>query len=435
MARWFRFYEKKRGHRTTGSQAVGSLGEGLFFATCFLLGCIGLAVILATVVVPDWRVNHEFVETECTVLESGVGKTETADAVLYRPEVRIRFEVAGETIVTSTYDIRNAYSAGRDDKQAAADRFVKGRKYRCWYDPADPGVVVLVRGYNWWFWLLFVLPVAFILTGGGGLFYTLLHWGKSAERSAALANRTATLPLFDASGKAQNAHPAIPEAVHVSDSPGTTLAFRLPVTANRAWSLLASLALCVFWNGIVSIFLILAVRLHLEGSPGRWELTAFVAPFVLIGIGTIYFFFRQLVVATVIGPTIVEISDHPLKPGRTYDLFLSQAGSLKMNALEVLLVCDEEATYRQGTNARNERQRVFQQRVFRREDFAISAHAPLDVRCPVQVPAGAMHSFKSPHNEINWKILVKGEAAGWPDYERSFPLIIHPSSSNGAGER
>ena len=37
-----------------------------------------------------------------------------------------------------------------------------------------------------------------------------------------------------------------------------------------------------------------------------------------------------------------------------------------------------------------------------------------------------MHSFRSEHNEISWKLLVKGAVAGWPDYERSFPVIVHP---------
>jgi len=43
-----------------------------------------------------------------------------------------------------------------------------------------------------------------------------------------------------------------------------------------------------------------------------------------------------------------------------------------------------------------------------------------------------MHSFRSGHNEVSWKIVVKGDVAGWPDYERSFPLIVYPCV-NGAG--
>ena len=433
MARSFRFYEKKRGNRRTGSKTLGSVGEGLFFGVFFLLGCIGLALILVTLVIPEWRVNRQFVEHGCLVVDKAVGQIKDDRGTLYRPEIKIRYQIGGETYFTTTYDIRNAYSSGREAAEAARDQFVVGQQYPCWYDPADPSVAVLVRGYSWWVWLLFVVPVSFILMGGGGLFYTMLHWGKSAERRAALAQRASELPLFEAGGKSRSEFPNIPASIDVTDSRGTTLAFRLPVAASRAWALLASLMLCVFWNGIVSIFVIIAVGSFVKGDPD-WGLTIFVIPFLAVGVGAIYFLVRQLLVATGTGPTLVEISGHPLHPGESCDLFLSQSGRLKVNSLEVLLVCDEEATYRQGTNTRTESQRVYRQQVFRREQFEIRRDEPFSARCEVKVPGGVMHSFKSAHNEVNWKIIVKGDVAGWPDYQRSFPLIIHPNS-NGTGGR
>ena len=44
------------------------------------------------------------------------------------------------------------------------------------------------------------------------------------------------------------------------------------------------------------------------------------------------------------------------------------------------------------------------------------------------MPAGAMHSFKADHNEINWSLVVEGDVAGWPDYKRSFSVIVCPAS-------
>ena len=69
----------------------------------------------------------------------------------------------------------------------------------------------------------------------------------------------------------------------------------------------------------------------------------------------IYLFMRQLLIASGVGPTQLEISDHPLLPGRRYDLYLSQAGRLTMNFLEIDIVCEEQATYHQGTDTRTER--------------------------------------------------------------------------------
>lgn len=186
---------------------------------------------------------------------------------------------------------------------------------------------------------------------------------------------------------------------------------------------------CLFWNGIVSVFVVIAISGHLEGDP-EWFLTLFIIPFVLVGIALIVFFIRQMLVTTGIGPTQVEISDHPLHPGEPCRLFVSQSGRLQINSLEVLLVCEEEATYRQGTDTRTETREVHRQEVFRREGSEVRRGLPFETECALKVPEGAMHSFKADHNRIKWKVVVQGDVAGWPDYKRSFPVIIRPSNGS-----
>jgi hypothetical protein len=135
---------------------------------------------------------------------------------------------------------------------------------------------------------------------------------------------------------------------------------------------------------------------------------------------------RQFLIETGVGATIIEIAAHPLAPGGEYEVFLSQSGRLTVNALTVLLVCDESATYRQGTNTRTTSRRVYEQPVFLREGFDIQQGAPLECRLRVTIPAHAMHSFTSDHNKVEWKLLVKGSVARWPDFERGFPLVVYP---------
>jgi len=406
----------------------------LFFAAFFLLGLAGLAAIFATLVVPEWRVNHVFVRHPCIVRDKRVAEARSEDGTLYRPELQIEYEFGGQRHRIWTYDIRGAFSSGQREKQAILDQFVVGQQYDCWLNPHNPSEAVLVRGYSWWLWLSFIVPVSFILIGGGGLIYTALTWGKSAERRAAMAQRVPKLNL-DGLGRVKGEFPSIPLDAHITNSPGTTLAFRLPADVSPAWALLATLVACLFWNGVVSGLAVSAVRSHLEGRPD-WFLTCFVIPFLIVGIGLIVFFLRQLVVATGIGPTLVEISDHPIQPGKTYRLFLSQAGRLRLNSLELLLVCDEEATYRQGTDTRVESRRVYQQQIFRRERFEVRRGVPFEAECELVVPPGVMHSFKSEHNEISWKLMVRIDAAGWPVYERCFPVIVYPGRlGNGKNER
>jgi len=437
VARSFRLYEKKRGNRSTGSKKLGSAGEALFFAVFFVLGCGGLVGLLVTLVIPEWRTEHEFIKHRCLVQDTRIGEVQGEEGTLYRPEIQIEYQIDGETYRTWTYDVwtydsDGGYSAGQEDKQAVLDRFTIGQQYHCWYDPSDPNVAVLVRGYRWWVWLSFLVPLSFILIGGGGLVYTVFTWGKSAERRAAIAKRAAALDPFLGNGRVKPDFPNVPLGTNITNSPGTTLAFRLPVATSGAWALFVTLVACLLWNGLVSIFVVFAVGSHLAGEPD-WFLTVFIVPFVLIGIGLVVFFFRQLLVTTGIGPTLVEVSDQPLYPGERYRLFLSQTGRLKIDLLEVLLACEEETTYRHGTDTRTETRRVYQQPVFQMEGFEVQRGLPFETDCEIEVPAGAMHSFKSDHSEVNWKVVVKGKASGWPEFERSFPVIVHPLS-NGKHE-
>jgi hypothetical protein len=130
-------YGKKRGHRRTGSQAWGSLGEALFFGFFLVLGSLFLAGLLNMLVIPEWRVNHEFLETEGTVLKTRLGEPNDEERdidyqPIFRPEVLVEYRAAGKTYREWTYDVHfksdRAFAADRDAQQAALDPFEEGGK-------------------------------------------------------------------------------------------------------------------------------------------------------------------------------------------------------------------------------------------------------------------------------------------------------------------
>jgi len=262
--------------------------------------------------------------------------------------------------------------------------------------------------------------------------YVVVSWGKSAERRAVATKPFGATASTPGNGRTPPEFPFVPRPAGMIDSPGTTLRYRLPMSAASGWRLFLGVVACLGWNGIVAAFACLALSGFLEGRPD-WLLTAFVIPFLLVGMAMIVYLFRCVMVATAVGPTWVEISAQPLQPGGQYELLVSQTGRLRMHSLEVLLACDEEATYCQGTNTRRETLRVYQQPLYRCEQFQVRYGEPFTARCLVDVPLGAMHSFQSEHNQINWKIEVKGEVAGWPSFERSFPVIILPTPHGNNG--
>jgi hypothetical protein len=429
----FRLYRKKRGHRRTGSRILGSVGEALFFGAFFVLGCGFLTWVLYKFVVPEWRINHDFLSNDCKVLNKRIDERNDENGPVYLAEIKIEHRV-GDVLYNDiwAYSVDNLsshYSSGIEDKQAILDRFTVGEQTPCWYDPLDPNRVVLARGYSWWIYLVATVPIIFIFVGTGGIIYTIFHWGKSAERRAAIAQRVQDRDLLGGSNRSEREFPHVPERQDITSSPGTKLRYRLPLGTSPGWALVGTLLACAIWNGIVGTMLFFAIRSQWFGA-ADWLLIIFCIPFVGIGLFLIYWFFRQLMVTTGIGPTLLEISDHPLLPGGQYEVFLSQAGRLSVKSLKLSLVCEEEATYRQGTDTRTESQQVFALELFRREAFEIPPGVPFEMQCPLAVPERAMHSFKSTHNRVNWTLLVEGDIAGWPDFRRAFPVIIYPSAGS-----
>jgi hypothetical protein len=433
LARFFRFYEKKRGDRRTGSQAFASFGEALFFGIFFAVGCLAFAYMSVALVWPEWRANRQFAPTTCVVVAKrpGVKPATASEPAMYRPEFRIRYQVDQQQYVEdNVYDVTQLYLPDEEAVSAILDQFEVNQEYPCWYDPIDPRRAVLVRGYSGWLYLTLLIPLSFMIIGGGRLVYSLLDWNASAERRSLMTQRANQLDLFEVVPQ-DRSFPSVPADANLTNSPGTTLAYRLPIATTTGWTLFAASMACVLWNAIVVWFAAMAIGSFAGGTPD-WMLAALVIPFAAAGVGLIVFLIRQLLITTGVGPTRVEISEHPLSPGHPYDVFLSQAGRLAMTSLEVWLACEEKATYRQGTDTRTETRRVYEQRCFVREGFQIHQGLPFESRCQIRVPEGAMHSFYANHNEVRWKLIVKGKVTGWPDFERVFQIVVNPAV-NGQG--
>lgn len=428
MAELFRPYGKKRGERRTGSRRLGRLGEALFSFVLLAVGVVVLLLMLTQLVLPEWRASNRFVETECHVIQGLVRSDEEENNKRYWPDLLIRYEFDGTVYETWTYQLAPEYSSDRAESQRVLDQYVVGEKVPCWVDPDNPSRVVLVRSFRWWLWLLLLLPVSFIVIGGGGFIYVLLHSSTSAERRAALAKKAADLDLFDAADARGPDFPQAPDCSHLTDSPGTQLAYRLPVDVSPGWKLFGMFVMTLFWNAIVGLATYGVVRGFLEGG-GHWLAVAFLVPFAAVGGGIFVMFVRQLMITTGIGSTRVEISGHPLAPNEEYEVFLSQTGRLRFNSLKVLLVCEEEATYQQGTDTRTATETVFRETVYEQKHFEVQRGSAFEVRFSVRLPASAMHSFQSDHNEIRWRLVVLGDVARWPDYKRRFPLIVYPGDT------
>lgn len=429
MARWFRLFEKKRGNRRTGSDRIAGLWELAFFVGLFLLGCLGFWLILRSFLMPELRAGREFLPTSARVLEVRLGTAVREGQTLYRPEICVEYRVAGRIHRVWTYDIHtaqgNGYSVDREHAERSLRSFRAGQSITAWYDPTRPEVAVVERGIRWWTWLFLLIPFSFVVLGAGGISYHVWRWGKSVER---LAVQGKPLALSLSAHPDAALFPFVPEIPSGIEQPGEHLPYRLPVLGLPSRALMAWLAAAVFWNGSV---LGLSVGTYHAGK-FDWSFTLFLIPCLMIGLTLVAAFFRQWMVTTAIGQTVVEISDFPLLCGQRYRVYLRQTGWLKMNYLEMLLVCEEEATFQHGTNTRREARRVWQKTLVRHEKFEILRSVPFEVETDVDIPGGMMHSFRSPHNEVRWRLHVRGNAQDWPIFERIFPLVVLPGPARKA---
>ncbi|GIW92312.1 MAG: hypothetical protein KatS3mg110_0353 [Pirellulaceae bacterium] len=289
---------------------------------------------------------------------------------------------------------------------------------------------------GWGTWLVLLVLVTFLLIGGGGLFLSVWELGASVERRSALVRRAADIELIREVRSRHTGLPNVPRGSNLTNSPGVKLAYRLPSLESPAWHLSALAVTSLLCLLLDALLIAVAIRSVHLGKP-QYALMVFLVPLTAVTVWSTVYFIRQLLAHTWIGPTRVEISAHPLYPGRRYEVCLFQGGHIRVKSLALQFVCNEEVIYRQGTDLRTEQRCVYSQQLFEKHDFVIDPSCDFQVVVPFTVPPEAMHSFQSPHNSVLWMLEVIGQFPRWPPLRRRFPVVVYPSTEvqHGASDQ
>jgi hypothetical protein len=99
---------------------------------------------------------------------------------------------------------------------------------------------------------------------------------------------------------------------------------------------------------------------------------------------------------------------------------------MKLRSINLSLVCEEQATYRQGTDMRTESHRAFKEDLAILNNHDLRSDRVLEHEFQFSIPESAMHSFRSEHNQVQWKLVVRGKPESLPRFMRSFLIIVHP---------
>ena len=405
--------------------------ELYIFCSIFLIGLVFFWIHGITWVLPQWKMLSESIAAQCTVLETRIETRIEESAVLYRPEIRIKFTSEEGTVVVWTYDSdtltqSGGFSTNRKMAENIVSQYEVGQTVPCWYRPNDPEKAVLKRETSVWGWYFLAIPICLMLFGVSGIWWSLRFFAVSQERQAARIAQKEKLPHALASNASQVRFPTVPDARIINESPGTYLAFRLAAVSLPSVRLAVLTVFTILWNTVAWTILIWSLY-HSSGS-NMELLYSVLFGLVFCGIGLVLtiWILHDLLTAFGIGPTLFEISDHPIYPGRKYRILIFQNGMLRYRTLQVSLVCEEIARFRQGTDTITSRKEVYTQPLFYREDFETTQNDPLRQELFMRLPHGAMHSMRLEHNEIVWKIVLLANLTNWPDLHCECPVIVHP---------
>ena len=403
---------REPGNRPISDRAGQRGGMGclvLFFLVFLLMGggfFYGFFVrpVLGIMAARDW------LEVPCTVLSSEVKSHRGDDGTTYSIGMVYTYEFAGREHQSSRYDFMGGSSSGYAGKRAVVDRLPPGTRTMCYVNPDDPADAVLERGYtpDLWFGLI---PLVFVAVGLGGTVYSLRRWRRPADAASVTTGLPTTAPTLVKDGTRE-----------ATAAPGEGETVELKPKLAPWMRLVGTTILALFWNGIVSVFLLQLLQGWRSGR-SDWFLTLFMIPFVVVGLGLIvaagYFLLalfnpRARVLVT---PGAVRLG------GRLQVEWRFTGRSDVLQQVRVWLEGREEATYRRGTQTSTDRS------CFARLDLArVSARGELRTGTgTTALPIGTMHSFASANNKIVWSLRVKGEIEFWPDVDDEYPITVLPA--------
>jgi hypothetical protein len=152
----------------------------------FLLFGIGFSIQLGYALLQDARVRG-WERVPCTILTSRVIDRDS-DEDPYAFDVRYRYEISGRSWVGEKYRRNETFFSDYADAQRLVEKYRSDSAATCLVNPADPGDAVLEAtplGYG----AFLLLPMVFIVIGGGGIYFTLRPHSASPSSSSIRGKR------------------------------------------------------------------------------------------------------------------------------------------------------------------------------------------------------------------------------------------------------
>ena len=427
LGRWKRFF--KRVKWPVFFSTKQTIAAFVLYGTLFVIGSVFCTVHFYTWVLPNWNFHRDFEQVLCSVVDTKIVELRKEDTILYRPEIQIEYSFRDSLHTIWTYEQATlvadqplGYDSDAKAVKAIVDSYSTGKPALCWVKVNEPTYSILYRPPQVWGWFFLLMMLLIAGAGVAGVWLAIVRRRFSKEHLVGKLPRG--LPFLGTTLK-HKPFPTIPDPAAINDSPGAYLAYRLPTSQMSVIRVIGSILLCVFWN-VIAWSVLFFVFLGNAENPSSILSRVLAVLFFLLGLGMIVWVINQAMIAFGLGATLLELSDHPIVPGRSYRLHLMQLGAFRVTDYSITIVCEEVARFRQGTDTITSFKEVFRKTLFHKMNFETHQDTPLVEEMRFSLPYGAMHSFFTEHNEIRWKINVQADIAHWPNLNRDCPIIVRP---------
>lgn len=399
--------------RSPAGNSPGAIGTKLVIAPFAFFALAGFGILFG-VVVPkarEWFAMRSWQEATAAVLGSKVGSHRgNKGGTTYSIDLFYCYQFDGRQYCSNRYSLLGGSSSGYDGKAKVVNAHPAGSKFQVFVDPEKPWHAVAERSPGWG--ALFALfPLPFIAIGVAGM------WG-------ALRKGKRTASPVSAKSSALRAVPAAGWG-----SPALVSGEWQPTRLKPGCSLAGMIAIALFWNGIVSIFVVQDIVLYRQGS---WLiaifLTLFLVPFVGIGLLFIGGVVQQFIL--LFGPRFeIRLDQTELRPGESTTLRWRRSGGRgTVKDVEFLLIGREEDALGNGSSRRSRsRQSVFHEEVLLSTHFSL---ATTQGHFELKIPEDAVPSFTAGSQSIRWILCLRAKVEGMPDIRDDRDLIVRPPQSS-----
>lgn len=340
------------------------------------------------------RDARTWVEVPCQIISSKVRSHDSDDGTTYSVDIHYRYRFDGEVYDSNRYSFIGGSSSGYGDKAAIVRSYPSGSEAVCYVNPDNPARAVIQPEVGLGY-LLGLIPLGMMAGGGVLVFFTLQKQRKRRHRE---------------------------EQARVTESGPVTL----EPESSPVGRFVGIMAMALFWNGIVSVFVHQWWQGYERGSPDVF-LGFFLIPFVLIGLGLIAAFFYQGM--ALLNPRVrLAVNQQPASLGSAFRVGWQFRGAVsRLQSLDIMLVGRERVQYSQGGGRRS--RTVHHQSTFYRQELFRSGEASPDRSGMAEgsYPLALPPSLKGEVSQIVWTIEVNGRIPFWPDVSESFTLQINPA--------